>query len=83
MSYSELEGRKIAIALTRKPALTSPESPSYKGPVLFNPGGPGGSGVDLVRGSGEEFATILGPDFDIVGFDPRGTPLLGFFVTNA
>jgi hypothetical protein len=39
---------------------------------LFNPGGPGGSGVDSVVGSSAAFATIFGEQFDIVGFDPRG-----------
>ncbi|WP_405372399.1 MULTISPECIES: alpha/beta hydrolase [unclassified Microbacterium] len=44
-----------------------------KGSLLVNPGGPGASGVDLVRGSasfavGEE---LLG-SYDVVGFDPRG-----------
>ncbi|KAJ6604115.1 hypothetical protein DFH09DRAFT_1441973 [Mycena vulgaris] len=46
--------------------------PQYRGPLLFNPGGPGGSGVDAVVGSGAAFATVFGPQFDIVGFDPRG-----------
>ncbi|KAJ6611369.1 hypothetical protein B0H10DRAFT_1953143 [Mycena sp. CBHHK59/15] len=33
---------------------------------------PGGSGVDAIVGAGAAFATIFGPEFDIVGFDPRG-----------
>ncbi|KAJ7367641.1 hypothetical protein DFH08DRAFT_795785 [Mycena albidolilacea] len=35
------------------------------------PGGPGGSGVDLVLKAGPLLSTILGPGFDIIGFDPR------------
>jgi pimeloyl-ACP methyl ester carboxylesterase len=48
-------------------------SPEYRGPILFNPGGPGGSGVEFIREGGDVFSSILGPQFDIVGFDPRGT----------
>lgn len=42
------------------------------GPILFNPGGPGGSGVDQILQRGDQFATVIGPQFDMVGFDPRG-----------
>lgn len=44
----------------------------YKGPILLNPGGPGGSGVELVAGAGEVLSQLLGPRFDVVSFDPRG-----------
>jgi len=40
--------------------------------MLYGSGGPGGSGVNLILRKGKDFATILGPQFDIVGFDPRG-----------
>lgn len=59
------------IALVRRPAnVTDPKD--YRGPILFNPGGPGGSGVDLVIGRGDKLSVVVGPEFDIVGFDPRG-----------
>jgi pimeloyl-ACP methyl ester carboxylesterase len=43
------------------------------GSLLMNPGGPGGSGVDLVQ-QAAEFVTSddLRQSFDIVGWDPRG-----------
>jgi hypothetical protein len=47
-------------------------SPEYKGPILFNPGGPGGSGVEFIRQFGDNFSLVVGPQFDIVSFDPRG-----------
>ncbi|GAB3607692.1 alpha/beta hydrolase [Conyzicola nivalis] len=43
------------------------------GSLLMNPGGPGGSGVELVQ-QAAEFVTsdALRDSFDIVGWDPRG-----------
>lgn len=42
------------------------------GSLFVNPGGPGASGVDLVRGGVGIFPEALRERFDIVGFDPRG-----------
>lgn len=53
-------------------SLYSLTSNNYKGPILFNPGGPGGSGVDFVISAGTLLRTIVGDAFDIVSFDPRG-----------
>jgi hypothetical protein len=39
---------------------------------LVNPGGPGGSGVELALKLGSLAQTLIGADFDIIGFDPRG-----------
>jgi pimeloyl-ACP methyl ester carboxylesterase len=41
------------------------------GSLFLNPGGPGGSGIDLVLGAPPQ-AFALFPKFDIVSFDPRG-----------
>jgi len=71
LNYSDPNGRKASIALIRKPADVPKKS--YRGPVLFNPGGPGGSGVDFIREGAALFSPILGPQFDLVGFDPRGS----------
>lgn len=72
-------GRDVAIALIRLPAA----NPAARiGSLVVNPGGPGGSGVDLVRFAGEFFPPELRASFDLVGFDPRGvmrsTPLRCF-----
>ncbi|THU85107.1 alpha/beta-hydrolase [Dendrothele bispora CBS 962.96] len=69
INYSEPEGRPAILALIR---LEASDSDDYRGPILFNPGGPGGSGVEFVLKRGRNLSTILGPGFDIVGFDPRG-----------
>ncbi|KAK7040311.1 hypothetical protein VNI00_009779 [Paramarasmius palmivorus] len=83
LDYSDPEGESAAIAITRLKANVSADSPEYRGPILFNPGGPGNSGVEFVVGSGQDVAQIVGPEFDIVSFDPRGlsrsTPRIEWF----
>ncbi|KAF7305729.1 hypothetical protein HMN09_00726200 [Mycena chlorophos] len=74
-----------SLALVRFPANVSANE--YRGPILFNPGGPGESGVSAIVSLGASFAGIFGAQFDIVGFDPRGvgysTPGISFFATAA
>jgi len=59
--------KTIQIDLIRISASTEPSL----GPLLINFGGPGASGTELVSmyGSLWEFAF---PEFDVIGFDPRG-----------
>ncbi|KAJ7062900.1 TAP-like protein-domain-containing protein [Mycena amicta] len=87
LDYSNPDHASAAIALIRVRAKVPHDSPSYRGPVLINPGGPGGSGVDMVRGGGDLLSILVGPEFDIVGFDPRGiarsTPRASFFTSRA
>jgi hypothetical protein len=71
LDYADPHGDSAAIALIRIPSPLA-GTPAYRGPILFNPGGPGGSGVDLIRKAGLFFSVIVGPRFDLVGFDPRG-----------
>ncbi|KAJ7667444.1 hypothetical protein B0H14DRAFT_2658115 [Mycena olivaceomarginata] len=46
-----------------------------------------GSGVEWALESGKQIASVVGPEFDIVGFDPRGTsfstPLVSWFASDA
>jgi pimeloyl-ACP methyl ester carboxylesterase len=59
----------ISIALVRLPAM----GPGDRiGSLFFNPGGPGGSGVDFVLGIAPLVPAALRARFDLVGFDPRG-----------
>ncbi|KAJ6505884.1 hypothetical protein C8R47DRAFT_1209822 [Mycena vitilis] len=84
--YSDHSVGTAAIAIIRLPANVS--KAEYKGPILFNPGGPGGSGVDTLVSTGFELQTLLADSrYDIVSFDPRGvrysTPEASFFETDA
>ena len=44
-----------------------------QGSIVFNPGGPGGSGVEFLAFASADLHEILGGGFDLVSFDPRGT----------
>jgi pimeloyl-ACP methyl ester carboxylesterase len=79
LDYGDPAGATISLALTKLPA----GSPTRRiGSLFLNPGGPGGSGIDIVRGLGPTLPLELRGRFDIVGFDPRGvlrsTPLRCF-----
>lgn len=69
LDYAKPNGEKIKLAVSRVKH-KGPDS-EYQGPMLVNPGGPGGSGLiysifgDFVPDGG-------GDDYDWIGFDPRG-----------
>ncbi len=67
-------GDTLTLGLARREALKPDER---IGVLLMNPGGPGGSAVDLIESS--PLPNVITDRFDIVGFDPRGvgrsTPL--------
>src|SRR3982074_2430167 len=68
LDYAHTELGTIGIAINRKPATV----PANRiGSLLINPGGPGASGLDFVRGSAAALPG-LNRRFDLVGFDPRG-----------
>ncbi|KAF4552194.1 Hypothetical protein D9617_11g010430 [Elsinoe fawcettii] len=75
--------KTISLAVIKIPATVDVDDPRYRGPVLINPGGPSGSGVELAYRSGKNLQAIIQGDFpnakdrffDIVGFDPRGVGL--------
>jgi pimeloyl-ACP methyl ester carboxylesterase len=80
LDYGRPRGTWISLALIRLPA----GDPSRRiGSLFVNPGGPGGSGVDVVREAGRVlYSDEVRARFDLVGFDPRGvmrsTPLRCF-----
>lgn len=76
----------VTIALAKLPAKVPIDDPRYGGPILINPGGPGGSGVTLALFEAQHIQTVVdaadSPSvtqgsssakyFDVIGFDPRG-----------
>ncbi len=69
MDYSDPSGAEITIALTRFPAA---DAGNRVGSLVLNPGGPGGSGIEIAYDEAEAMPTEISDRFDIVGFDPRG-----------
>jgi pimeloyl-ACP methyl ester carboxylesterase len=70
LDHDEPAGGRTQIAVVRLPASNSSER---IGSLFINPGGPGGSGVDVVLFAGQFlFPAPVTERFDLVGFDPRG-----------
>lgn len=65
LNYADPGEASVTITLRRKPATKAPRL----GTLFINPGGPGGSGIDMVS----SFASKGLEAYDIVGWDPRGT----------
>ncbi|MBV9384749.1 MAG: alpha/beta fold hydrolase, partial [Streptosporangiaceae bacterium] len=77
LDYSHPNGARISLAVSRI-RHTSPAS-KYQGIILTNPGGPGGSGLNLnaflvpaLRSEKLKNGTAAADDYDWIGFDPRG-----------
>lgn len=67
VDYAKPNGRKIRIAMARRPA----KDQAHKiGSLLMDPGGPGASAIDFIEAL--PLPSALTDRFDIVGFDPRG-----------
>ncbi|KAK0202233.1 Alpha/Beta hydrolase protein [Desarmillaria ectypa] len=83
IDYSNEDGDKAALAVIKLSAQSETE---YKGTVLMNPGGPGGSGVVYLTSIGSLLASVIGNQYDIISFDPRGvgnsTPRAEFFLSK-
>lgn len=60
---------RVILAIAR---LRATDTEDYRGPVIFNPGGPGGSGIWSLKDHGRQLQTIVGRNYDIISFDPRG-----------
>src|SRR4051794_35867449 len=68
LDYAKPTGRKISVALVRLHRKDS----DAKSPLLIDPGGPGGSGVQYAVGAAGTMPKELTAHYDVVGFDPRG-----------
>ncbi|KAJ7022172.1 hypothetical protein C8F04DRAFT_1049147 [Mycena alexandri] len=63
--YFDPTAGTASIAIARFRATKHPK----KGTVFLNPGGPGSSGTRLAT---EAFANLIGEDWELLGWDPRG-----------
>ena len=67
LDYDNPGGETIEIAVKKRAA-----NGDSVGSLFINPGGPGGSGIELVENVGSYFSKNLLGSYDVVGFDPRG-----------
>ncbi|MDI3407007.1 alpha/beta hydrolase [Streptomyces cavernicola] len=69
LDHAKPDGKQISLALSRVPH-TDPEH--HQGPLLVNPGGPGGSGRGLAGFVAGALPRDVAAQYDVIGFDPRG-----------
>ncbi len=67
LDWSKPTGEKIQIAVSRVKA-----TGKSQGPMLINPGGPGGSGLGFSAYLKQMMPAEVSAQFDLIGFDPRG-----------
>ncbi|MGX2993686.1 alpha/beta hydrolase [Streptomyces sp. JNUCC 64] len=68
LDHDRPEGRRITLALSRVPHTAK----TSDGPLLVNPGGPGGSGLSLAGVVSGGLPREVSARYDVIGFDPRG-----------
>ncbi|MGW7299083.1 alpha/beta hydrolase [Streptomyces sp. NPDC054829] len=68
LDHRNPHGRQITLALSRVPHTAK----KYQGPLLVNPGGPGGSGLNLAGFVAKSLPEKVAAQYDVIGFDPRG-----------
>ncbi|MEW2162410.1 alpha/beta hydrolase [Streptomyces sp. NPDC007084] len=69
LDWADPKGDTIGLALIR--ARTSGDEGKRIGSLIFNFGGPGGSGVTTLPAFGKDYAALR-TRYDLVSFDPRG-----------
>ncbi|GHA87707.1 MULTISPECIES: alpha/beta hydrolase [Streptomyces] len=68
LDHDRPSGRRITLALSRIPHTAK----TTQGPLLVNPGGPGGSGLSMAGFVAASLPAALAAQYDVIGFDPRG-----------
>lgn len=68
LDHAKPHGEQITLALSRVPHTAK----KYQGPLLVNPGGPGGSGLTLAGFVASSLPKTVAAQYDVIGFDPRG-----------
>lgn len=70
LDYDVPDGEQIEIAVARSAAIGVPDD--RIGSLVFNPGGPGGSGIESLGFIPLTMSSDILERFDLVSFDPRG-----------
>ncbi|AYN38550.1 alpha/beta hydrolase [Streptomyces dangxiongensis] len=68
LDHADPSGRQLTLALSRVPHTAK----TSQGPLLVNPGGPGGSGLTLAGFVASALPAKVASRYDVIGFDPRG-----------
>lgn len=71
VDWAHPDGPKLDLAVARRKA-TDPGPGTRVGSMVFGPGGPGDSGVQMVVDNVSRFSPEVRRRFDVVSFDPRG-----------
>ncbi|MFE0425065.1 alpha/beta hydrolase [Streptomyces sp. NPDC058953] len=69
LDYRKPGGKKIDVTISR---IRAADPATRRGVLLFNPGGPGGSGLGDPLHWGERLPRSVLDQYDLIGFDPRG-----------
>ncbi|MEL3947814.1 alpha/beta hydrolase [Streptomyces sp. LNU-CPARS28] len=68
LDHDHPHGEQITLALSR----IAHTAKRYQGPLLVNPGGPGGSGLTMAGFVAKTLPAKVAAGYDVIGFDPRG-----------
>jgi pimeloyl-ACP methyl ester carboxylesterase len=68
LDHAKPRGKQITLALSR----VKHTATKFQGPLLVNPGGPGGSGLTLAGFVASSLPKAVAAQYDVIGFDPRG-----------
>lgn len=68
LNWAKPAGEKIQVAVSRVKATAA----KSQGPMLINPGGPGGSGLAFSAYLAQILPPEVSSQYDLIGFDPRG-----------
>ncbi|MVO84324.1 alpha/beta fold hydrolase [Streptomyces sp. p1417] len=69
LDYQAPEGKRIDVAISR---IATSVPGKRRGVLTFNPGGPGGPGLDLPLEAAGGLPKAVRDQYDLIGFDPRG-----------
>ncbi|MFF8904889.1 alpha/beta hydrolase [Streptomyces olivaceoviridis] len=68
LDHADPSGRRTTVALSLVPHTAR----ASQGPLLVDPGGPGGSGLTLAGFVASSLPKSVAARYDVIGFDPRG-----------